>query len=95
MKGADAHMSLSPDHELDGLFSQARALSLEDHGAAERFLSQHRSRQARNRRQTGWLSALLACAALVAGLSVLRPTSAELPSSAAYDAYHVALGDEW
>ena len=89
-------MSLPPESELDGLLAQARVLSAQDCGAAERFLTGHRARQAQaRRRQTGWLSALLASAAVVAGLSVLRPAASDLPSSAAYDAYQGALGSEW
>ena len=89
-------MSLPPDPELDRLFAQARALSAQDSGAAERFLTGHRERQSQaRRRQTGWLSALLASAAVVAGVSVLRPAAPELPSSAAYAAYQDALGEDW
>ncbi|GGK31667.1 hypothetical protein GCM10008955_26860 [Deinococcus malanensis] len=89
-------MSLHPDPELDRLFAQARALSTHDSGAAERFLTGHRTRQTQaRRRQTGWLSALLASAAVVAGVSVLRPEAPDLPSSAAYAAYQDALGSEW
>ncbi|ACO44863.1 hypothetical protein DEDE109153_12700 [Deinococcus deserti] len=90
-------MSLSPDSELDRLFAQARALSAQDSGAAERFLTGHRARQTQaRRRHTGWFSALLAlAAAVVTGVSVLRPAAPELPSSAAYAAYQDALGEDW
>lgn len=89
-------MSSLSESELDRLLAQARTLSAEDGGAAERFLNGHRTRRAQaRRRQTGWLSALLASAAVVAGLSVLRPAAPDLPSSAAYDAYQGALGSEW
>ncbi|MFC4640494.1 hypothetical protein [Deinococcus hohokamensis] len=82
--------------ELDALFAAARELSADDWGAPERFLRGHRARAAQaRRRQAGWLSALLASAAVVAGLSVLRPASPDLPSSAAYEAYQGALGDGW
>lgn len=89
-----------PDHELDALLAQARALTAEDHGAAARFLTGHRARQVAARQRhartlrAGWVSAALASAAVVAGLTVLRPAPA-LPSSAAYDAYQSALGEGW
>lgn len=89
-----------PDPELDALFAQARALTPEDHGAAVRFLAAHRERQEEGRQRhartlrAGWVSAALASAAVVAGLTVLRPAPA-LPSSAAYDAYQSAWGEGW
>ncbi|MDV6375872.1 hypothetical protein [Deinococcus arenicola] len=83
------------DHDLDAVFAQARALAPADNGAAERFLVGHRQRRAQQRtRRTGWVGALLASAAAVAGLTVLRPTP-ELPASAAYGAYQSAWGDGW
>lgn len=83
------------DHDLDTLFAQARALAPADDGAAERFLRGHRQRRARQRnRRAGWVGTLLASAAAVAGLTVLRPAP-ELPASAAYGAYQSAWGDGW
>ena len=91
------------EHELDDLFAGARAETDADRGAAARFLSGHRERlaqeQMRQQAQTrtvraGWVSALLASAAVVTGLLVLRPDAA-LPSSAAYEAYQSALGEGW
>ncbi|AIZ45872.1 hypothetical protein QR90_13510 [Deinococcus radiopugnans] len=85
--------------ELDALFAQARAPTPADDGAAERFLSGHRHRQAQylarqRARRVGWVGTLLASAAAVAGLTVLRPAP-ELPASAAYGAYQSAWGDGW
>ncbi|GAA0509435.1 hypothetical protein [Deinococcus depolymerans] len=89
------HPNDLPDPDLDTLLAQARTLTPEDHGAAGRFLTGHRARQAQQRtRRAGWVSAALASAAVVAGLTVLRPTPA-LPSSAAYDAYQSAWGEGW
>ncbi|PNY81309.1 hypothetical protein [Deinococcus koreensis] len=87
------------ERELDELFAGARTETEADRGAAERFLSGHRQRVAQQRSQTrtvraGWISALLASAAVVTGLLALRPDGA-LPSSAAYDAYQSALGEGW
>lgn len=83
------------DHELDTAFAQARALTPEDHGAAARFLTGHRQRQAHRRTvRAGWMSAVLASAAVVTGLLVTRPDAA-LPASVAYDAYQSAAGDGW
>lgn len=83
------------DHELDTLFAQARAPAPADRGAAERFLSGHRARRSRRRGlRAGTLATLLASAAAVAGLTVLRPAP-ELPASAAYGAYQNAWGDGW
>lgn len=91
------------DHELDDLFASARTETDADRGAAARFLSGHRQRLAQEEAQlqaqtrtvrAGWISALLASAAMVTGLLVLRPDTA-LPASAAYDAYQSAAGDGW
>ncbi|MHA0042580.1 hypothetical protein [Deinococcus sp. PEB2-63] len=78
--------------DLDTLLAQARQLTPADLGAADRFLT--RRRAARTRSRAGWLTGALASAALVAGLTVLRPTP-QLPSSAAYDAYQSAWGADW
>lgn len=83
------------EHELDTLFAQARAPTEQDHGAAARFLAGHRARRTHARHvRAGWLSALLASAAVLGGFAALR-TPTELPSSAAYQAYESALGDGW
>lgn len=84
-----------PDHDLDQLLAQARADGPAAAGAAERFLVGHRARL-RHRRQVraGWVSALLASAAVVTGLMLLRPEP-NLPSSAAYQVYEGALGEGW
>lgn len=83
------------DHELDDLFAQARALTPADEGAAGRFLAGHRQRRAHRRQlRAGWVSALLASAAVVTGLLVTHPDT-PLPASAAYDAYQSAAGDGW
>lgn len=87
------------EHELDDLFAAARVETQADKGAAERFLVGHRERVAEQRSQTrtvraGWVSALLASAAVVTGLLALRPDGS-LPSSAAYEAYQSALGEGW
>lgn len=91
------------EHGLDELFAAARAETEADRGAAERFLSGHRGRLAQEERQqraqtrtvrAGWISALLASAAVVTGLLALRPDGS-LPSSAAYDTYQSALGEGW
>lgn len=89
------------DHELNDLFASARTETDVDRGAAARFLSGHRQRLAQEQVQAqtrtvraGWISALLASAAMVTGLLVLRPDTA-LPASAAYDAYQSAAGDGW
>ncbi|GGO20205.1 hypothetical protein [Deinococcus humi] len=88
------------DHELDptnldALFAQARAPTPADAGAAERFLRGHRHRRSRQRaRRVGWVGTLLASAAALAGLTVLRPAP-ELPASAAYGVYQSAWGEGW
>lgn len=83
------------DHDLDQLFAAARAATPADAGAAERFLTAHRARLSHGRHlRAGWVSALLASAAVLTGVVVLRPP-AELPSSAAYEVYQNALGDGW
>lgn len=83
------------DHDLDQLFAQARAETSADAKAAERFLRGHRARQQYRRQvRAGWVSALLASAAVVTGLVVLRPTP-ELPTSTAYQSYESAMGDGW
>lgn len=83
------------DHDLDTLFAQARTQTPADEGAAGRFLSGHRQRRTRQRNiRAGWISTLLASAAAVAGLTVLRPAP-ELPASAAYGVYQSAWGDGW
>ncbi|GGM13569.1 hypothetical protein [Deinococcus aerophilus] len=88
------------DHDLDTLLARARAETPADAGAAERFLGgaalrDERARAARARHlRAGWVPALLASAAVVAGVSVLRPPPA-LPASAAYEAYQSAWGDGW
>ncbi|CAM3897485.1 hypothetical protein [Deinococcus frigens] len=88
------------DHDLDTLFAHARAPTPTDSGAAERFLGRHRARQAQQQgsRQrslrAGWVGTLLASAAVVAGVTVLRPAP-ELPASAAYGVYQRAWGDGW
>ncbi|WP_155298677.1 hypothetical protein [Deinococcus kurensis] len=82
--------------DLDTLLAQARQLTPADLGAADRFLT--RRRAARTRSRAGWLTGALASAALVAGLTVLRPAAqlpGPLPSSAAYDAYQSAWGADW
>ncbi|MFC4426867.1 hypothetical protein [Deinococcus navajonensis] len=85
----------APDPDL--LLAAARELGADDFGAADRFLAGHRARLAQaRRRQAGWLSVLLASAAVVTGLAVFRPDSgSDLPSSVAYEAYQGALGAEW
>lgn len=85
------------DQELDRLFAQARTATAADLGAAERFLAGHRSRQRHQRQvRASWVSALLASAAVITGVVVLRPASDPvLPTSAAYEAYQNNLGDGW
>jgi hypothetical protein len=83
---------------LDGLFAQARQLSPEDLGAADRFLATRRvARKGQQRHALRlWASAALGLAAALGGLTLLRPISpAELPSSAAYSVYQSALGEGW
>jgi hypothetical protein len=81
--------------DLDALFAVARAPMPADEGAAERFLNGHRHRRSRQRaRRAGWVGTLLASAAALAGLTVLRPAP-ELPASAAYGVYQSAWGDGW
>ncbi len=88
------------DHDLDApnlddLFAVARAPTAADDGAAERFLRGHRHRRSRQRaRRAGWVGTLLASAAAVAGLTLLRPPP-ELPASAAYGVYQSAWGEGW
>jgi len=82
--------------DLDALLAQARTLGPADLGAADRFLTRRRAALTRNR--AGWLTGALASAALVAGLTVLRPAAqlpGPLPSSAAYDAYQSTWGADW
>ncbi|MDR6219817.1 hypothetical protein [Deinococcus soli (ex Cha et al. 2016)] len=82
--------------DLDTLLAQARQLTPADLSAADRFLT--RRRAARSRSRAGWLTGALASAALVAGLTVLRPAAplpGPLPSSAAYDAYQSTWGADW
>lgn len=82
--------------DLDTLLAQARQLTPADLGAADRFLT--RRRAARTRSRAGRLTGVLASAALVAGLTVLRPAMplpGPLPSSAAYDAYQSTWGADW
>ena len=84
------------DHQLDDLFARVRQPGPEDEGAAERFLG--RQAQAAPRPHPTWWPAVLAAAALMGGLLVLRPAPADhspLPASAAYEAYTSALGSEW
>ncbi|UBV42581.1 hypothetical protein LAJ19_13280 [Deinococcus taeanensis] len=86
---------MTPPHDdldLDDLLARARVLGPDDLGAGERFLTRRRART--QRRRAAWLSAALASAAVVAGLSVLRPAPA-LPPSAAYDAYQHTWGEGW
>lgn len=88
------------DHDLNQLFAQARAETAADAGAAQRFLVGHRARQKHQRQvRAGWMSALLASAAAVTGVMVLRPapslSMSDLPSSAAYEVYQSNLGDGW
>lgn len=99
------------DRELDSLFAQAREETPEDAGAADRFLMWHRANEAgvgasaapalpapapHRHRSARW-PALLASAAVLAGLLVTRPLlpGTELPTSVAYDAYQGALGEGW
>lgn len=91
------------DFELDALFAAAREPTPADLGAADRFLGRvnlradEAGRQQHQRRHQLrlWASTALGVAAAVGGLMVLRPTPAELPSSAAYSVYQSALGDGW
>lgn len=83
------------DHDLDHLFAQARSETFADAGAAERFLVGHRARQQHQRQvRAGWVSALLASAAVVTGFMALRPAP-DLPTSAAYQSYESAVGEGW
>lgn len=80
--------------QLDSLFAQARAETPADVGAAERFLAGHHLRQQRQRHlRAGWLSVLVASAAVMTGFSVLRPAT-DAPA-AAYQVYEQSLGDGW
>ncbi|ABF46564.1 hypothetical protein [Deinococcus geothermalis] len=87
------------ERELDALLARVREETPADAGAAERFLAWHRAEQgmtaplAARARATFWPT-LLACAAVLAGVLMLRPAPA-LPASAAYDAYQGALGEGW
>lgn len=99
------------DAELDALFAGARAPNEDDAGAAERFLVGHRMRLmqaqavapppsrplwAAHGTPAKWIAAALASAAVIAGVSVLRPAMpSDLPASAAYAAYQDALGEGW
>lgn len=80
------------DAELDDLFAQARKVTPDDNGAADRFLMGWTQPHAR-KRPVRW-PPLLAAAAVLGGLLVLRPAP-ELPASAAYDAYQSAWGEGW
>lgn len=83
------------DAQLDHLFARAQVLTLADEGAAGRFLTRHRARQRQARHlRAGWLSALVASAAVVVGFAVLQPTP-EAPASAAYGVYESAWGEGW
>lgn len=83
------------DTQLDALFAEASAETVMDAGAADRFLAGHRERQRHARQvRAGWLSALAACAAAVAGFAVLKPLP-DVPASAAYTVYEQSLGDGW
>lgn len=87
------------ERELDALLARVREETPADAGAAERFLAWHRAEQgttappAARTRTTFWPT-LLACAAVLTGVLMLRPAPA-LPASAAYDAYQGALGEGW
>ncbi|MPY67093.1 hypothetical protein F8S09_10380 [Deinococcus sp. SDU3-2] len=82
------------DDDLDLLFAQARAETPADAGAADRFLARHRAERAAPPRRAPRWPPLLAAAAILAGVLVLRPTPA-LPASAAYDVYQGTLGEGW
>lgn len=81
-----------PD-DLDILFAGARTVTPEDDAASERALTAWRSeRRARRGRLLGAVS--LASAAMLAGAVYLaRP--ADLPTSAAYDAYSTVGTEGW
>lgn len=87
------------ERELDALLARVREETPADAGAAERFLAWHRAGQgeiappAAQARAVFW-PALLAGAAVLTGVLVLRPAPA-LPASAAYDAYQSSLGEGW
>ena len=87
------------DDQLDALFAAARMPDEADMSAAERFLSRNpefRAPVSRPRPGLRYWPAALALAAAISGVLVLRPVpAAELPSSAAYDAYSSALGSDW
>lgn len=84
------------EHDLDELFARASAHTAADAGAAGRFLAGHRARQSHARHvRAGWVSALLASAAVVTGALVLRPAAPDLPATAAYDVYRSTLGEGW
>ncbi|MCP2015294.1 hypothetical protein L1280_002455 [Deinococcus sp. HSC-46F16] len=82
------------DADLDFLLAQARAETSADTGAADRFLARHRAALLPPARRTPLWPPLLAVAAVLAGVLVLRPTPA-LPASAAYDVYQGTLGEGW
>lgn len=82
------------DDDLDLLFAQARAETPADAGAADRFLARHRAAMTPTARRAPLWPSLLAAAAVLAGVLVLRPAPA-LPASAAYDVYQGALGEGW
>lgn len=82
------------DDDLDFLFTQARAETPADAGAADRFLARHRAVLPPPARRAPLWPPLLAAAAVLAGVLVLRPTPA-LPASAAYDVYQDTLGEGW
>jgi hypothetical protein len=92
------------DDPLNDLFAAARTPDEADLGAAERFLSRNpefRAPVSPARLRVRYWPAVLALAAAISGVLVLRPLTAselpgaELPSSAAYDAYSSALGSDW
>ena len=88
-----------PPDELDRLFATARSLSAADHAGAERAVKRWRAGRARRRLGT-WAASALASAAMLGGAlylqtNVLPPhRTADLPTSAAYDAYQ-AWSDGW
>ena len=83
--------------ELDTLFAAARQPTVADLGAADRFLTARRQAgRGRQRHALGlWASTVLGLAAAVGGLTLLRPATPELPTSAAYSVYQSALGEGW
>ncbi|UQN07444.1 hypothetical protein [Deinococcus sp. QL22] len=71
--------------------AEARSLQAQPVATAARPLWPTRAKP------TKWIAAALASAAVIAGVSVLRPAlmSADLPASAAYAVYQDALGEGW